>query len=95
MFKFLNKIIESLYVRDNLLLFYFLLYILESKEFIILIYIFLHRALELAVRHKRKLEEILEARAKYLQTIDKKETNQSFLTHIAKSQPVNEVSYSL
>lgn len=51
-----------------------------------------YRALELAVRHKKQLEEVLEARAKYLQTIDKKETNQSFLTHIAKSQPVNEVS---
>ncbi|XP_072760097.1 intraflagellar transport protein 80 homolog [Anoplolepis gracilipes] len=39
-----------------------------------------NRALELAIRHKRQLEEVLNARAKYLQTINKNETNQSFLT---------------
>ncbi|XP_029670092.1 intraflagellar transport protein 80 homolog [Formica exsecta] len=41
-----------------------------------------NRALELAIRHKRQLEEVLNARAKYLHTINKNETNQSFLTHI-------------
>lgn len=62
------------------------------NQFVILIRIFFNRALELAMRHKKQLEEVLDTRAKYLQTIDKKETNQSFLTHIAKSQPANEVS---
>ncbi|XP_011140826.1 intraflagellar transport protein 80 homolog isoform X1 [Harpegnathos saltator] len=51
-----------------------------------------NRALELAMRHKRQLEEVLDAREKYLHTIDKKETNPSFLTHIVKSQSTNEVN---
>ncbi|XP_070155194.1 intraflagellar transport protein 80 homolog [Polyergus mexicanus] len=41
-----------------------------------------NRALELAIRHKRQLEEVLNARAKYLHIINKNETNQNFLTHI-------------
>lgn len=45
-------------------------------------FIFLIRALELALRHKRQLEEVLNAREKYLRTINKNETNQSFLTHV-------------
>lgn len=41
-----------------------------------------NRALELAVKHKRQIEEVLNKRAKYLQTINKNETNQSFLALI-------------
>lgn len=58
-------------------------------------FIFLIRALELAIRHKRQLEEVLNARAKYLHTINKNETNQNFLTHIeniSMPQLTNEVS---
>ncbi|KMQ84325.1 intraflagellar transport protein 80-like protein [Lasius niger] len=51
-----------------------------------------NRALELAIRHKKQLEEVLNARAKYLHTINKNETNQSFLTligNISTSQLTN------
>ncbi|XP_029167125.1 intraflagellar transport protein 80 homolog [Nylanderia fulva] len=54
-----------------------------------------NRALELAIKHKRQLEEILNARAKYLHTINKTETNQSFLTlkvNISTPQLVNKES---
>lgn len=44
---------------------------------------FLIRALELTRKYKRQFEEILNTRAKYLQTIDKDETNHSFLTFMA------------
>ncbi|KAL0124329.1 hypothetical protein PUN28_006277 [Cardiocondyla obscurior] len=52
-----------------------------------------NRSLELGRKYKKQLEEILNARTKYLQTIDKKETNHSFLTlmtNISSSQ-LNEV----
>ncbi|XP_015608210.1 intraflagellar transport protein 80 homolog [Cephus cinctus] len=48
------------------------------------------RALELAIRHKRMLEEVLEARRKYLVIIDKKETNQNFLAFAGHSSKVQE-----
>lgn len=40
------------------------------------------RALELARKYKRQLEEVLNTRTKYLRTIDKNETNHSFLTYM-------------
>jgi len=40
---------------------------------------FLIRALELARKYKRQLEEVLNIRAQYLQTINKNETNHNFL----------------
>ncbi|XP_020293315.1 intraflagellar transport protein 80 homolog isoform X2 [Pseudomyrmex gracilis] len=47
-----------------------------------------NRALELTIRHKKYLQEILQARTKYLRNIDKNEINQSFLTLMAHtSQP--------
>ncbi|KOC63788.1 Intraflagellar transport protein 80 like protein [Habropoda laboriosa] len=52
-----------------------------------------NRALELAIRHKKQLDEVLNARRKYLNVINKKETNQSFLaymTNVAKSQDAEE-----
>ncbi|XP_054006433.1 intraflagellar transport protein 80 homolog isoform X2 [Hylaeus anthracinus] len=48
-----------------------------------------NRALELSIRHKKQQEEVLNARKKYLQVINKDETNQSFLAYlanVAKSQ---------
>lgn len=69
------------------------------KQLISHIYLsFLIRALELAIRHKKQLEEVLNARAKYLHTINKNETNQSFLTligNISTSQLTNKVSKSI
>jgi len=57
----------------------------KSVYLFVIIYFlcFSNRALELAIKHKHQLEEVLNARAKYLQIIDKNETNQSFLTLIA------------
>ncbi|CAK9811983.1 Intraflagellar transport protein 80 homolog [Anthophora quadrimaculata] len=52
-----------------------------------------NRALELAIRHKKQLDEVLNARKKYLHVINKKETNQSFLayiTNVAKNQEADE-----
>ncbi|XP_076387112.1 intraflagellar transport protein Oseg5 isoform X4 [Megachile rotundata] len=48
-----------------------------------------NRALELAIRHKKYQDEVLNTRKKYLQVIKKEETNQSFLAYmanVAKSQ---------
>ena len=42
-----------------------------------------NRALELAIRHKKQQDEVLETRRKYLQVINKEETNQSFLAYMA------------
>jgi len=70
-----------------------------SRKLIIIIYVyFLIRALELAVRHKRQIEEVLSKRAKYLQIINKNETNQSFLTligNISTLESANKVSKSI
>ncbi|XP_016838578.1 intraflagellar transport protein 80 homolog [Nasonia vitripennis] len=52
-----------------------------------------NRALELALKHKKLLGELLEARKRYLQVLEKKEVNQSFLavqSNIAKSQAKKE-----
>lgn len=38
-----------------------------------------NRALELALKHKKMLSEVLLARKNYLQILEKKETNQSYL----------------
>ncbi|KAL7303838.1 hypothetical protein TKK_0003962 [Trichogramma kaykai] len=46
------------------------------------------RALKLAIKHKKLLSEVLEARKRYLEALDKKEVNQSFLAvqaNIAKA----------
>ena len=54
-----------------------------------------NRALELAIRHKKQQDEVLNARRKYLQVINKEETNQSFLAYVAnvaKSQ-VNRIIF--
>ncbi|CAK9809405.1 Intraflagellar transport protein 80 homolog [Anthophora plagiata] len=56
-----------------------------------------NRALELAIRHKKQLDEVLSARKKYLHVINKKETNQSFLayiTNVAKNQEADEKTSS-
>ena len=48
-----------------------------------------NRALELAIKHKKLVNEVLRARKRYLEILDKKEVNQSFLavqSNIAKSQ---------
>ncbi|XP_076675332.1 intraflagellar transport protein Oseg5 isoform X3 [Andrena cerasifolii] len=42
-----------------------------------------NRALELAIRHKKQQYEVLDTRRKYLQVINKEETNQSFLAYMA------------
>ncbi|KAG7208843.1 hypothetical protein KM043_015029 [Ampulex compressa] len=42
-----------------------------------------NRALELAIRHKKQIDYVLNARKKYLQMIDKEESNQSFLALMA------------
>ncbi|XP_076755715.1 intraflagellar transport protein Oseg5 [Xylocopa sonorina] len=55
-----------------------------------------NRALELAIRHKKQLDEVLNARKKYLEVIKKKETNQSFLaymTNVAKAQEATEENF--
>ena len=49
----------------------------------LLILLFSHRALELAIRHKKQHDEVLDTRRKYLQVINKEETNQSFLAYMA------------
>lgn len=41
------------------------------------------RALELAIRHKKLVDEVLEERKNYLAILEKEENNQSFLTTIA------------
>ncbi|XP_076654233.1 intraflagellar transport protein Oseg5 isoform X1 [Halictus rubicundus] len=51
-----------------------------------------NRALELAIRHKKQQEEVLNARKKYLEVINKEETNQSFLAYIATVTKVREVN---
>lgn len=54
-----------------------------------------NRALELALKHKKLLSEVLEARKRYLQILGKKEVNQSFLavqSNIAKSQAKKVIS---
>ncbi|KAG8035853.1 hypothetical protein G9C98_002979 [Cotesia typhae] len=40
------------------------------------------RALELAVRHKKQIDQVLEAREMYLKLLDKKETNTSYISLI-------------
>ncbi|CAD6241149.1 GSCOCG00009172001-RA-CDS [Cotesia congregata] len=40
------------------------------------------RALELAVRHKKQVDQVLEAREMYLKLLDKKETNPSYISLI-------------
>ena len=42
-----------------------------------------NRALELAIRHRKQLDEVLNARKEYLRVINKKETNQNFLEYMA------------
>ncbi|XP_043275719.1 intraflagellar transport protein 80 homolog [Venturia canescens] len=42
-----------------------------------------NRALELAIRHKKLVDEVLEERKNYLVILEKEESNQSFLTMIA------------
>lgn len=49
----------------------------------LLILLFSCRALELAIRHKKQQDEVLNTRRKYLQVINKEETNQSFLAYMA------------
>ncbi|XP_066597521.1 intraflagellar transport protein 80 homolog [Prorops nasuta] len=39
-----------------------------------------NRALELAMKHKQQLDEVLEERRKYLKALGKKDTNQSFIS---------------
>lgn len=51
-----------------------------------------NRALELAIRHKKQLDEVLSARKKYLQVINKKETNQSFLAYMANVAKAHEAT---
>ncbi|XP_033323231.1 intraflagellar transport protein Oseg5 isoform X1 [Megalopta genalis] len=51
-----------------------------------------NRALELAIRHKKQQEEVLYARKKYLEVINKEETNQSFLAYIATVTKVQELN---
>ncbi|XP_067210139.1 intraflagellar transport protein 80 homolog isoform X3 [Linepithema humile] len=54
-----------------------------------------NRALELTVKHKIHLEEVLNTRATYLKIIDKTENNQNFLTiitNISMSQQTNQES---
>ncbi|XP_057339351.1 intraflagellar transport protein 80 homolog [Microplitis mediator] len=41
-----------------------------------------NRALELAVRHKKQVDQVLEAREIYLKLLDKKETNSSYISLI-------------
>lgn len=41
-----------------------------------------NRALELAVRHKKQVDQVLEAREIYLKLLDKKETNPSYISLI-------------
>lgn len=41
-----------------------------------------NRALELALRHKKQIEEVLKGRQKYLKTIGKEETNSAYLAAI-------------
>ncbi|XP_060811530.1 intraflagellar transport protein 80 homolog isoform X3 [Bombus pascuorum] len=51
-----------------------------------------NRALELAIRHRKQLDEVLNARKEYLRVINKKETNQNFLEYmanVAKTQTKN------
>ena len=43
------------------------------------IFSIINRALELAIRHKRLLDEVLHERKKYLVILNKEENNQSFL----------------
>lgn len=53
-----------------------------------------NRALKLAIKHKKLLGEVLEARKHYLEVLDKKESNQSFLnvySNISKSQAAKRV----
>lgn len=53
---------------------------------------FLIRALELARKYKRQFEEVLNTRTKYLQNIEKNETNHSFLIFMANvSSQLNQV----
>ncbi|XP_012280148.1 intraflagellar transport protein 80 homolog [Orussus abietinus] len=54
-----------------------------------------NRALELAIRHKKLLEEVLAARKEYLRVLDKKETNQSYLTLITNMKKVQESAEEL
>ncbi|XP_017875268.1 intraflagellar transport protein 80 homolog isoform X2 [Ceratina calcarata] len=51
-----------------------------------------NRALELAIRHKKQLDEVLNARKEYLQVINKKETNQSFLAYMANVAKAHEAT---
>ncbi|XP_058808823.1 uncharacterized protein LOC131674265 isoform X11 [Phymastichus coffea] len=52
------------------------------------------RALELALKHKKLLAEVLDARKRYLETLEKREVNRSFLAvygNIAKAQAAKRV----
>lgn len=54
-----------------------------------------NRALELALKHKKLLGEVLESRKRYLEILEKKEINQGFLAvynNIAKAQAAKRVS---
>ncbi|XP_043511974.1 intraflagellar transport protein 80 homolog isoform X3 [Frieseomelitta varia] len=51
-----------------------------------------NRALELAIRHKKQLDEVLNARKRYLQVINKKETNQNFLAYMANVAKAQEAA---
>ncbi|XP_033228073.1 intraflagellar transport protein 80 homolog [Belonocnema kinseyi] len=48
-----------------------------------------NRALELAIKHKKQLEEVLAARKNYLQIINKEETNQSYLALLSNISRTN------
>lgn len=53
-----------------------------------------NRALELAIKHKKLLSEVLESRKRYLEILGKKEVSQSFLTvhaNIAKAHAAKKV----
>jgi intraflagellar transport protein 80 len=53
-----------------------------------------NRALELAIKHKKLLREVLDLRKRYLEILDKKEVNQTFLTvqtNIMKNQLAKKV----
>lgn len=51
------------------------------------------RALELAVRHKKQVDQVLEAREMYLKLLDKKETNPSYISLITTRGKSSSVSY--
>lgn len=53
-----------------------------------------NRALELAIKHKKLLGQVLESRKRYLEVLDKREVNQSFIAvqaNIAKAHAAKRV----